>query len=130
MTGNWFTLVHDEDKRLCVSKNKSTNDIDREMENGKSRKILELREINQKNFEYFIEKYGEEYEFLSFFWCPMISDFPLLKSLSVCKVSASFGEPKLTVYGICRTTPSLNIFGSILLKSLFIIPLLCRKQRA
>ena len=59
MITNWFTLVHDEDKRLCVSKNMSTDDIDREMEKGKSRKILEICEMNQKNFEYFIEKYGE-----------------------------------------------------------------------
>lgn len=81
MITNWFTLVHDEDKRLCVSKNMSTDDIDREMEKGKSRKILEICEMNQKNFEYFIEKYGEEYEFLSFFWCPMISDFSPLEKL-------------------------------------------------
>ena len=37
--------------------------------------------MEQKSFEYFVEKYGAEYEYLSFFKCQLISDFSPLEDL-------------------------------------------------
>lgn len=93
MEKDWFIHVNDTDKRLFVSRykpnpsgafspcNMSPDDVDYEMSFGKSRKILEICGMEQKSFEYFVEKYGEEYEFLSFFKCQLISDFSPLEKL-------------------------------------------------
>ena len=93
LSHDWFIRVCDEDKRLYVSRvklntsgafspcNMSPDDVDYEMSKGKSKKILEICGMEQKAFEYFIEKYGEEYEFLSFFKCHLISDFSPLEKL-------------------------------------------------
>jgi hypothetical protein len=37
--------------------------------------------MEQKSFEYFVEKYGQTYEYLSFFKCQLISDFSPLEKL-------------------------------------------------
>ena len=93
LSHKWFIHVKDEEKRLYVSREKpnpsgafspcnmSPDDVDYEMSKGKNRKILEICGMEQKSFEYFIEKYGEEYEFLSFFKCQLISDFSPLEKL-------------------------------------------------
>ena len=93
LSHDWFIHVNDENKRLYVSREKpnpsgalspcnmSPNDVDYEMSKGKSKKILEICGMEQKSFEYFIENYGEEYEFLSFFKCQLISDFSSLEKL-------------------------------------------------
>ena len=93
LSHEWFIHVNDEDKRLYVSRDKpnpsgafspcnmSPDDVDYEMSKRKSKKILEICGMNQKSFEYFIENYGEEYEFLSFFKCQLISDFSPLEKL-------------------------------------------------
>ena len=93
MTNDWFIHVNDADKRLFVSRprpnpsgalspcNMTPDDVDFEMSYGKSRRILEICGMNQQSFEYFVENYGENYEFLSFFKCQLISDFTPLESL-------------------------------------------------
>lgn len=93
LSHDWFIHVNDEDKRLYVSREKpnpsgafspcnmSPDDVDYEMSKGKSKKIIEICGMNQKSFEYFVENYGEEYEFLSFFKCQLISDFSPLEKL-------------------------------------------------
>ena len=93
MKKSWFIHTNDTDKRLFVSRPKlnpsgafspcdmSPDDVDYEMSFGKSRKILEICGMEQKSFEYFVEKYGAEYEFLSFFKCQLISDFSPLEDL-------------------------------------------------
>ena len=93
LSHDWFIHVNDEDKRLYVSREKSNpsgafspcnmspDDVDYEMNKGKSKKILEICGMEQKSFEYFVENYGTEYEFLSFFKCQLISDFSPLEKL-------------------------------------------------
>ena len=93
MKNDWFIHTNDTDKRLFVSRpkpnpsgafspcNMSPDDVDYEMSFGKSRKILEICGMEQKSFEYFVEKYGAEYEYLSFFKCQLISDFSPLEDL-------------------------------------------------
>ena len=93
LSHDWFIHVNDEDKRLYVSREKpnpsgafspcnmSPDDVDYEMSKGKSKKVLEICGMEQKSFEYFVEKYGKEYEFLSFFKCQLISDFSPLEKL-------------------------------------------------
>ncbi len=93
LSHDWFIYTEDENKRLYVSRNKpnpsgafspcnmSPDDVDYEMSKGKSRKFLEICGMEQKSFEYFIENYGKEYEFLSFFKCQLISDFSPLEKL-------------------------------------------------
>ena len=93
--------VSDTQKRLFVSRpkadegdafspcNMSLDDVDREMSFPKDRKILEICGMNQESFEYFVEKYGETYEYLYFFKCQLISDFsPLarLKNLKAVRI--------------------------------------------
>ncbi len=93
MSNEWFIHVNDIDKRLYVSRDKpnpsgalspcnmSPDDVDYEMSSGKNNKILEICGMGQKSFEYFVDKYGKEYEFLSFFKCQLISDFSPLEKL-------------------------------------------------
>ena len=93
MSKDRFIYANDEEKHLYVSREKpnpsgafspcnmSPDDVDYEMSKGKNKKILEICGMEQKSFEYFIEKYGEEYEFLSFFKCQLISDFSPLEKL-------------------------------------------------
>ncbi len=59
----------------------SPDDVDYEMSFNKSRHRLEICGMNQESFEYFIEKYGAEYRYLSFFKCQLISDFSPLGKL-------------------------------------------------
>ena len=72
MSKDWFIYANDEEKHLYVSREKpnpsgafspcnmSPDDVDYEMSKGKNKKILEICGMEQKSFEYFIEKYGEE----------------------------------------------------------------------
>ena len=126
----WFTLVHNEDNRLCVSKNKSTDDIDREMEKWKSRKILEICEISQKNFEYFIEKYGEEYEFLSFLWCPLISDFSPLEKLKHLQGVSFFWRTKADSLWDMSRNPKLEYLWFDTTKKLVYNPIALQKAKS
>ena len=101
LSHDWFIHADNKHKRLYVSRKKpnpsgafspcnmSPDDVDYEMSTGKNKKVLELCGMEQKSFEYFVEKYGETYEYLSFFKCQLISDFsPLekLKSLEGVKI--------------------------------------------
>ena len=93
LSHDWFIHADDKDKRLYVSREKpnpsgalspcnmSPDDVDYEMSKGKNKKVIELCGMEQKSFEYFVEKYGETYEFLSFFKCQLISDFSPLEKL-------------------------------------------------
>lgn len=93
LSHDWLIQVTDEEKRLYVSRKKpnpsgtlspcnmSPDDVDYEMSKGKSQKILEICGMEQKSFEYFVEKYGKDYEYLSFFKCQLISDFSPLEKL-------------------------------------------------
>jgi hypothetical protein len=93
LSHDWFIHADDKDKRLYVSRKKpnpsgalspcnmSPDDVDYEMSKGKNKKVIELCGMEQKSFEYFVEKYGETYEFLSFFKCQLISDFSPLEKL-------------------------------------------------
>ena len=97
MKNDWFIHTNDTDKHLFVSRpkpnpsgafspcNMSPDDVDYEMSFGKSKKILEICGMEQKSFEYFVEKYGAEYEYLSFFKCQLISDFSPLEDLGHLK---------------------------------------------
>ena len=90
---DWFIHANDKNKNLYVSREKpnpsgafspcnmSPDDVDYEMSKGKNRKVLVISGMEQKSFEYFVEKYGETYEFLSFFKCQLISDFSPLEKL-------------------------------------------------
>ena len=40
-----------------------------------------ITENKQARFEYFVEEYGQTYEYLSFFKCQLISDFSPLEKL-------------------------------------------------
>jgi len=65
LSHDWFFQIHEEDKRLYVSREKpnpsgtlfpcnmSTDDVDYEMSKGKSKKVLGVCGMNQKSFEYF-----------------------------------------------------------------------------
>lgn len=90
---DWYIHASDKEKRLYVSREKtnpsgafspcnmSPDDVDYEMGKGKNKKVLLISGMEQKSFEYFVEKYGETYEFLSFFKCQLISDFSPLEKL-------------------------------------------------
>lgn len=89
----WKIHVKDDDKRLYVTRNTynpngplspcnmTPNDVDYEMAKGKNRKIIEICGMNQESFEYFIDNYGDEYEYISFFKCQLIYNFKPLEKL-------------------------------------------------
>ncbi len=94
---NWFSTPIAEEEKLYVSRpkenkngafspcNMSPDDIDYEMTKGKHPTVLEICGMNQESLEYFVEKYGEPYEYLSFFKCQLISDFSPLSKLKNLK---------------------------------------------
>ena len=141
LSHDWFIHVRDEDKRLYVSRKKpnpsgafspcnmSPDDVDYEMSKGKNRKILEICGMNQNSFEYFVEHYGEEYEFLSFFKCQLISDFsPLEKLKHLQGVSIYWNIRNSTLWDLSQIL-SLSTYGWSQRRKSHIIPLLCKRQR-
>ena len=61
------------------------DDVDFEMSQGKDSEKLQISEMNQVSFEYFVEHYGDTYEELNFFKCQLISDFSPLAKLKNLK---------------------------------------------
>ena len=117
LSHDWFIHVNDDDKRLYLSREKpnpsgafspcnmSPDDVDYEMSKGKSKKVLEICGMNQKSFEHFVENYGEEYEFLSFFKCQLISDFsPLEKLKHLQGVSIYWNIRNSTLWDMSKNT--------------------------
>ena len=89
--------VGDIEKRLFVSRpkenqsgilspcNMTPDDVDYEMSFSKDKHILQISDMNQESFEYFIENYGKNYEVLHFVKCQLISDFSPLSRLKNLK---------------------------------------------
>ena len=110
-----LTNKKDNTKRLFVSRVKENkrgafspcdmtpDDVDYEMSFNKDRNTLEICGMNQKSFEYFIEKYGESYESLQFFKCQLISDFSPLAAICAipCVPATIFG--RVVPYGCCMS---------------------------
>lgn len=142
LSHDWFIQVHDEDKRLYVSRpkpnpsgafspcNMSPDDVDYEMSKGKSRKIIEICGMGQKTFEYFIEKYGEEYEFLDFFKCQLISDFsPLEKLKHLQGVSVYWNIRNSTLWDMSKN-PELEYLWFSSTKKIAYNPLALQKAKS
>ncbi len=97
MKKNWLMELNDPEKNLYVTRpkpnpsgafspcNMSPDDVDFEMSFKKSKTMLEICGMNQESLEYFAEKYGQTYEYLSFFKCQLISDFSPLSKLKNLK---------------------------------------------
>ena len=94
---NWFATHSAEEEKLYASRPKkhksdalspcdmTPDDVDYEMAQGKHATALEICGMNQESLEYFVEKYGEAYERLSFFKCQLISDLSPLSRLKNLK---------------------------------------------
>lgn len=84
----WLIRIDEDNKRLYASRNTdhlssyamTIDDIDFEMAKGKDRKIIEIVGINQECLEYFVDKYGSEYEYI-YFHMPKVQNFNLLEKL-------------------------------------------------
>lgn len=84
----WLIRIDEENKRLYASRNTdhlssyvmTIDDIDFEMAKGKDRKIIEISCINQECLEYFVDKYGAEYEYI-YFHMPKVKSFKSLEKL-------------------------------------------------
>ena len=104
MDSDFFINVHASDikRRLFVSRQKENksdalspcdmtpDDVDFEMSQEKDRRILDICGMNQESFQYFVEKYGETYEYLYFFKSQLISDFSPLAKLKNLKAVRIF----------------------------------------
>jgi len=89
----WFIHASDNEKLLYVSREKekrskafspcdmTPDDVDYEMSCGKNRTMIRICGMKQDSFEYFVEKYGDTYEYLSFFKSQFITDFSPLSKL-------------------------------------------------
>ncbi|MBR2634258.1 MAG: hypothetical protein IKD31_01600 [Clostridia bacterium] len=119
--------IDDTDKRLFVTRengnerylhsscNMSPADVDYEMSFQKSEKVLQIFDMNQESFEYFIEKYGETYEYLYFCGCKSIYDFsPLskLQKLKAVKISWNIRSDGLWDMSENESLTHLAIFDS------------------
>lgn len=97
MNKDWLVKLNDSEKNLYVSRpkpnpsgafspcNMSPDDVDFEMSFKKSKTILQICGMNQESLEYFVDNYGQTYEYLSFFKCQLISDFSPLSRLKNLK---------------------------------------------
>jgi hypothetical protein len=103
MSFEMFSNMNFDDvtKRLFVSRKEYKNgvlspcdmtpdDVDYEMSLSKDRQSLEICGMNQKSFEYFVDKYGDTYEELYFFKSQLISDFSPLSKLKNLKTLRIF----------------------------------------
>ena len=85
----WLIRIDEDNKRLYASRNTehlssyvmTIDDIDFEMSKGKDRKIIEIVGINQECLEYFVDKYGAEYEYI-YFHMPKVKNFNSLEKLA------------------------------------------------
>ena len=84
----WLIKVDEDSKRLYASRNTehlssytmTPDDIDYEMSKGKDCKIIEVCGINQESLDYFVDKYGAEYEYI-YFHMPKVNNFNSLEKL-------------------------------------------------
>ena len=85
----WLIKIDEDNKRLYASRNTehlssyvmTIDDIEYEMSKGKDRKIIEIAGINQECLEYFVDKYGAEYEYI-YFHMPKVKNFNSLEKLA------------------------------------------------
>lgn len=90
----FFIHTSQTEKRLFISRPESIrgtafspccmspDDVDYEMGFGKDPQILEICGMNQESLEYFVQRYGKTYRYLSFFKCQLIRDFSPLEDLA------------------------------------------------
>lgn len=84
----WLIKKDEDNKRLYATRNTNhlssyvmtIDDVDYEMAKGKDRKIIEIAYINQECLEYFVDKYGTEYEYI-YFHMPKVQNFNPLEKL-------------------------------------------------
>ena len=74
-------------RTLSIVGAETINEIDRQMK--ASYKKLEITGLKQEGFDYLIEKYGERFNQISFFKCPLVGDLSKLEMLRGIK-SLSF----------------------------------------
>ena len=141
MSKDWFIHVNDTDKSLFFSRHKpnpsgelspcnmSPDDVDYEMSFGKSKKILEICGMEQKSFEYFVEKYGEEYEFLSFFKCQLISDFSPLEQLKHLQGVSIYWNIRSSTHWDMSQNPALECLWLDSTKKIAYNPLILQKAK-
>ena len=89
----YYIHAKDQDKRLFNTRytrkpndplsvtNLGPDDVDYEMQKGKSRDMIEICGITQEGFEHFCRKYGRTYRCIRLFKCQHISDFSPLGDL-------------------------------------------------
>lgn len=85
----WLIKIDEDNKRLYTSRNTehlssyvmTIDDIEYEMSKGKDRKIIEIAGINQECLDYFVDKYGAEYEYI-YFHMPKVKNFNSLEKLA------------------------------------------------
>lgn len=141
MKDEWFIHVDDEEKRLFVSREKlnpsgafspcnmTADDVDYEMSKGKNKKILEICGMEQKSFEYFVEKYGETYEYLSFFKCQLISDFSPLEKLKNLEGVSIFWNIRTNTLWDMSQNPKLEYLKLIHTKKIASDPIILQKAK-
>lgn len=72
-------------------------------------KQLHIHGLKQKEFEYFVERYANKYDFIYFFKCPLINDFSKLSQLDKVKYLAFFWNNK--VKSFWDMTNNVNLKG-------------------
>ncbi|MBR4949196.1 MAG: hypothetical protein IKZ25_00310, partial [Clostridia bacterium] len=129
----------EENKMLYVSRKKENpsgalspcsmtpDDVDYEMSKGKNRKIIEIIGMNQESFEYFVEKYGEEYEYIYFFKCQLISDFSPLEKLKNLQGIRIFWNRKTETLWDMSQNPKLQYLHVIDCKKITYNPIILGK---
>jgi len=69
------------------------NNID-ELKNYPKVKQLHITGLKQKDFDYFVERYADDYDFIYFFKCPLIKDLSKLSKLSNVKYISFYWNNK------------------------------------
>ena len=127
MKDEWFIHVDDEEKRLFVSREKlnpsgafspcnmTADDVDYEMSKGKNKKILEICGMEQKSFEYFVEKWGynifllvnKKYILFFLYLLNFLLSLGRLTKISGCSISVPVVCYTLTATAIAVAASSL-----------------------
>lgn len=93
-------MTYEERQIITFPSNSSVSfsDIDEEMKNHTGVSAIKIAHFTQKEFDYFIEKYGDDFESIYFFGSTQVKDFSVMSKLKKVKYLLFWGIRGTTLW--------------------------------